>query len=120
MATDSTGQASVWFQGLYSRATASYSSSSQDALAAVWHLLEFFGNTVLFVLCGVFAFESAQIVRWSDYGWLLVFYILANLARGFMIGVLWPLVNCVSGSDVTSLACKWRPSPPFVERSTSP
>ncbi|CAK8989103.1 Sodium/hydrogen exchanger 7 (Na(+)/H(+) exchanger 7) (NHE-7) (Protein SALT OVERLY SENSITIVE 1) [Durusdinium trenchii] len=78
----------------------------KDALAAVWHLLEFFGNTVLFVLCGVFAFESAQIVRWSDYGWLLVFYILANLARGFMIGVLWPLVNCVSGSDVTRTTWK--------------
>ena len=77
----------------------------EDGLAAVWHLLEFFGNTILFVLCGVFSYTSTKNVQWTDYGWLVLLYILANLARGVMVGVLLPVLNCVGGSDVTPLAC---------------
>eukprot|EP00434_Breviolum_minutum_P020185 symbB.v1.2.017800.t1/scaffold1394.1/size200789/23 len=79
---------------------------NQDGLGAVWHLLEFFGNTILFVLCGVFSYTSTKNVQWADYGWLALLYVLANLARGLMIGVLWPVMNCVGGSDVTRTT--WR------------
>ena len=68
--------------------------------------MEYFGNTVLFVLCGLFAYESCSKVAWADFGWLLLLYILATLARGFMVAVLWPAVNLVGGSDVTLLAGK--------------
>ena len=70
----------------------------------MWHTMEYFGNTVLFVLCGLFAYESCSKVAWADFGWLLLLYILATLARGFMVAVLWPAVNLVGGSDVTLLA----------------
>lgn len=82
-----------------------YGFLREDGLAAVWHLLEFCGNTILFVLCGVFSYTSTKNVEWADYGWLALLYILANLARGVMIGVLLPVLNCVGGSDVTPLAC---------------
>lgn len=78
----------------------------KDGLAAVWHLLEFFGNTILFVLCGVFSYTSTKNVEWADYGWLALLYILANLARGVMVGVLLPVLNCVGGSDVTKTTWK--------------
>ncbi|CAJ1332034.1 unnamed protein product [Effrenium voratum] len=35
----------------------------KDGLGAVWHAMEYFGNTVLFTLCGVFSYESCK--KWS-------------------------------------------------------
>lgn len=75
----------------------------QDGLQAIWHTLEFFGNTILFVLCGVFAYTACKKVEWADFAWLGLLYILGNLARGLMIAMLAPLVNLVGGSDVTFL-----------------
>ena len=74
-------------------------------MEAVWHAMEYFGNTILFVLCGLFAYESCKKAAWEDFGWLILLYILANLARAFMVALLWPIVNMVGGSDVTPLAC---------------
>ena len=76
----------------------------QDGMDAVWHAMEYFGNTILFVLCGLFAYESFTKVAWEDFGWLILLYILANFARAFMVALLWPIVNLVGGSDVTPLA----------------
>ena len=53
----------------------------------------------------MFSYTSTKNVQWADYGWLALLYVLANLARGLMIGVLWPVMNCIGGSDVTPLAC---------------
>ncbi|OLP88823.1 Sodium/hydrogen exchanger 7 [Symbiodinium microadriaticum] len=78
----------------------------KEGMLAVWHTMEYFGNTVLFVLCGLFAYESCSKVAWADFGWLLLLYILATLARGFMVAVLWPAVNLVGGSDVTKTTWK--------------
>ncbi|CAK9099545.1 unnamed protein product [Durusdinium trenchii] len=78
----------------------------KDGLQAIWHTLEFFGNTILFVLCGVFAYTACKKVEWADFAWLGLLYILGNLARGLMIAMLAPLVNLVGGSDVTRTT--WR------------
>ena len=32
----------------------------KDALHTIWHMLEFFGNTILFVLCGVFGYVACK------------------------------------------------------------
>ncbi|CAE7556879.1 NHX7 [Symbiodinium pilosum] len=78
----------------------------KDGMEAVWHAMEYFGNTILFVLCGLFAYESCKKVAWEDFGWLILLYILANLARAFMVALLWPIVNMVGGSDVTRTTWK--------------
>ncbi|CAK9016433.1 Sodium/hydrogen exchanger 7 (Na(+)/H(+) exchanger 7) (NHE-7) (Protein SALT OVERLY SENSITIVE 1) [Durusdinium trenchii] len=78
----------------------------KDGLQAIWHTLEFFGNTILFVLCGVFAYTACKKVEWADFAWLGLLDILGNLARGLMIAMLAPLVNLVGGSDVTRTT--WR------------
>ena len=72
-------------------------------MEAVWHAMEYFGNTILFVLCGLFAYESCKKVAWADFAWLILLYILATMARALMVAVLWPVVNMVGGSDVTLL-----------------
>lgn len=79
---------------------------SQEGIEHVWHAIEFFGNTVLFVLTGVvfeLAFESTE---WKDLGWLMVLYVLAMVSRGLMILILYPFLNMVTHSHAAQTSWK--------------
>lgn len=73
-----------------------------EAVQHVWHALEFFGNTILFLLCGLVFYTSLQNIEAQDWFWLFVLYILATLARGVMIVGLLPLMNRVTKAKKTT------------------
>lgn len=79
---------------------------SQEGTGHVWHTLEFFGNTILFVLCGVIQYVSTTNVRREEFGWLLLLYLVANLCRGAMIFICYPFLNLVATSDVGKVTWK--------------
>lgn len=72
----------------------------------VWHLMEYLGNTVLFIFCGIMSYDSWAKVAWSDVGWCLVLYFFATVARGLMIFMLKPFVDLAGGSDITRTSWK--------------
>jgi hypothetical protein len=78
-----------------------------DTVRHVWHAVEFFGNTILFQLAGAIFYESThKSVYFEDWGWLIVLYILATLARGFMIVVFCPYLNAVAPCKAAKISWK--------------
>eukprot|EP00746_Dinoflagellata_sp_MGD_P004011 gnl/MRDRNA2_/MRDRNA2_107772_c0_seq1.p1 gnl/MRDRNA2_/MRDRNA2_107772_c0~~gnl/MRDRNA2_/MRDRNA2_107772_c0_seq1.p1 ORF type:complete len:906 (+),score=138.75 gnl/MRDRNA2_/MRDRNA2_107772_c0_seq1:200-2917(+) len=77
-----------------------------EGIEHVWHAIEFFGNTILFILCGLEFYQSVKKVEGRDWGFLLLLYVFATLARAAMIGCLYPLLNLVAGSHTAKTGWK--------------
>lgn len=65
----------------------------------VWETIEFVGNTVVFFLAGLIfmdvVVDKHAKIYMSDWGWLLVLYVVLTLIRAVMIAVLWKPINAV-------------------------
>jgi NhaP-type Na+/H+ or K+/H+ antiporter len=77
---------------------------SHSNLHIVWHNLEFFGNTLVFMVGGLIFGNATMCKRclpWGatitpvDYLWLLVMYGLLMLVRAAVVGALWVPMNVV-------------------------
>eukprot|EP00747_Dinoflagellata_sp_TGD_P096728 gnl/TRDRNA2_/TRDRNA2_166926_c0_seq1.p1 gnl/TRDRNA2_/TRDRNA2_166926_c0~~gnl/TRDRNA2_/TRDRNA2_166926_c0_seq1.p1 ORF type:complete len:1078 (-),score=152.87 gnl/TRDRNA2_/TRDRNA2_166926_c0_seq1:8-2800(-) len=66
---------------------------SPDSVSQTWHAVEFFGNTVLFLLAGMIFYESVLEVQPVDWLWLLVVYTTAVLIRAAVFFMLWPVLQ---------------------------
>lgn len=77
-----------------------------EAVDHVWHCLEFFGNTILFLLCGTVWALGCYNVQWVDFGWLLVLYVISILARTFMLFSAYPFLNWLAPSKVAQVSWK--------------
>lgn len=69
---------------------------NSEGIEHVWHAIEFFGNTILFILCGIIFYASMRAVEAAAYGYLILLFVLATLARGTMIFCLYPFLNMVA------------------------
>lgn len=71
--------------------------TSLETIEIVWETVEFVANTVIFFLAGLLfadaVLDSLSIIGPSDFGWLLVLYVLLIAIRALMVGILWIPLN---------------------------
>eukprot|EP00928_Gymnodinium_smaydae_P038182 TRINITY_DN26384_c0_g6_i2.p1 TRINITY_DN26384_c0_g6~~TRINITY_DN26384_c0_g6_i2.p1 ORF type:complete len:1061 (+),score=171.71 TRINITY_DN26384_c0_g6_i2:98-3184(+) len=79
---------------------------SEEGVSHVWHALEFFGNTILFMLCGLIFYNSSVSAGWQDYFYLLLIYTWAIISRGMMVFGLSPLLKFVSKGEASRTTWK--------------
>ena len=75
--------------------------NDRHAMHRVWHTLEFVGNTIIFVLAGALVGESwsaSAHIRWVDFGYLLLMWLLAMAVRGGVLVALWPAMRALEGA----------------------
>ena len=68
---------------------------SHDSLENVWHAVEYFGNTLIFVLAGVISRRAlmSDTIRAVDYAYLFLFYLVMTAIRGAMIVLGYPALK---------------------------
>jgi NhaP-type Na+/H+ or K+/H+ antiporter len=82
--------------------------NDHHSLENVWHAIEYFGNSVLFFLAGVITHRSitshedggisAEVdFTASDYGYVLLFYMVMTGIRSLMILLFYPLLTRMGG-----------------------
>jgi len=78
---------------------------SRETMHIVWETIEFIGNTLIFFLAGVIfgdiVLSRMSYIRPSDFGYLLLLYILVTLIRTSMILVFWIPLN-LAGTPLTA------------------
>ena len=70
--------------------------SLKESLNEVWHMLEYFGNTVLFFLAGSLISKSMFLIPFQDYLHLVYIYIMATIIRAIVIFGSRPLLKTLS------------------------
>jgi NhaP-type Na+/H+ or K+/H+ antiporter len=82
--------------------------NSKETMEHVWHMFEWLGNTLIFILAGLiigFGFaDRSQFLSASDVGWLFLLYFAMNIIRFLMIGCFFPVLKCM-GYGVTWQEC---------------
>lgn len=73
--------------------------SSRPEFEAVWHCIEFLGNTVLFFLAGVLIRRAIwdSHITGPDFGWVIVMYLFMVLIRTAMITLCYPIMVRIGG-----------------------
>lgn len=67
-----------------------------ESMHHVWGILEWCGNTLLFLLAGVIiGKETLEIISFMDYVYLLVLYIFLIALRAVIVGLLYPILSNV-------------------------
>jgi len=69
--------------------------ASRDTMHQVWHIIEHCGNTVIFILSGLIIgakVTDTQHLRFQDFWYLLIFYVIVNVIRFGMVGLFMPLL----------------------------
>lgn len=67
-----------------------------DSLHHVWGILEWAGNTLLFLLAGVIiGKETLDVISFVDWVYLFVLYLFLLLLRAFIIALLYPVLSSV-------------------------
>ena len=72
-----------------------------ENMEAVWQMVEFAGNTVIFVLAGAVMgkisvahwAEDSDVLGWSDTGYLVLLWLLSNMTRLLMLWLLSPALR---------------------------
>lgn len=64
-------------------------------LLRVWAQLEFWANSLIFVLASMLAVRVLAQATWTDFGLLLVLIVAALAARAFVLQILLPLLTAV-------------------------
>jgi NhaP-type Na+/H+ or K+/H+ antiporter len=69
--------------------------NAPGAVTHVWHMFEFIGNTLIFVLAGPSSAPTSlwDYFGWMGVGWLLVLYVLMNVIRGLMVLLFYPALK---------------------------
>mmetsp|Transcript_35226 Transcript_35226/g.64351 ORF Transcript_35226/g.64351 Transcript_35226/m.64351 type:complete len:874 (-) Transcript_35226:113-2734(-) len=69
----------------------------RETVHTIWHMIEFVGNTVIFVLAGLLfggiIINAYEIITWLDCISLVVLYVCSMVARAVMLGILWVPMN---------------------------
>ena len=69
----------------------------EETLHHFWEMASYVANTIIFILAGVIIgrmfVETSDNFTAVDAGWLLLFYVWMNVARGLMILMLYPLLR---------------------------
>ena len=69
---------------------------NHDSMHQVWSMLEWVGNTLLFLLAGcIIGSDIISDRTASDWGHLLLLYVLLNILRMLIVAVLYPLLSTV-------------------------
>ncbi len=68
------------------------SKRTRDFIDSLWSFLSLVANTLIFLLVGIIIATKAQ-PSWSDLPKIGLAYLAVNLARGAMVGVLYPLLR---------------------------
>mmetsp|Transcript_37190 Transcript_37190/g.68046 ORF Transcript_37190/g.68046 Transcript_37190/m.68046 type:complete len:874 (-) Transcript_37190:107-2728(-) len=69
----------------------------RETVHTIWHMIEFVGNTVIFILAGLMfggiIIHAYDIITWLDCISLVVLYICSMVVRAVMFGMLWVPMN---------------------------
>jgi len=69
----------------------------RETVHTIWHMIEFVGNTVIFILAGLMfggiIIHAYDIITWLDCISLIVLYICSMVVRAVMLGILWVPMN---------------------------
>ncbi|CAJ1424511.1 unnamed protein product [Effrenium voratum] len=72
---------------------------SPELLHAVWHIVEFIGNTLVFMLAGVISGDVMlchTTITLSDWGFMLAMYVVLMLIRAITVAIFWIPMQAVS------------------------
>jgi len=73
--------------------------NSPETMSHVWHMFEYIGNTLIFVLAGlVIGYKvdhALGVINGMDFIWLLVNYVGMNVIRYIMVGLFFPFMKCL-------------------------
>uniref|UniRef100_A0A7S4GL03 Cation/H+ exchanger transmembrane domain-containing protein n=1 Tax=Oxyrrhis marina TaxID=2969 RepID=A0A7S4GL03_OXYMA len=89
--------------------------NSAGGMEEVWHTVEFYGNTLLFMLAGTITGKLVAVhavcdsdacsnIEAQDYAWTLLFYVFMVLGRALMLLVVYPVLK-FSGPGVSFSDC---------------
>jgi sodium/hydrogen exchanger 10/11 len=75
--------------------------SNHESMETCWHLIEFFGNTLIFLLAGIISSRVfSRSLTFQDVALVLVMYIMMVIIRAVMIGVFYyPLTQLGYGTN---------------------
>jgi NhaP-type Na+/H+ or K+/H+ antiporter len=69
---------------------------SHETMHHVWHMVEYIGNTLIFMLAGVIIGETivvrSYIIQGADFGWLFVMYLCIQVIRAVMMLCFAPML----------------------------
>jgi len=69
----------------------------RETVHTIWHMIEFVGNTIIFILAGLMfggiIVHAYDIITWLDCISLIVLYICSMVVRAVMLGILWVPMN---------------------------
>ena len=78
---------------------------SFESIELFWHAIEMAANSVIFFVTGLLVGRSmTDGTTWADFGYLLLFWILANIIRGTMLVILYPILKR-TGYSTTPAEC---------------
>jgi hypothetical protein len=68
----------------------------KESMHAVWHMLEYLGNTLIFFLAGALTGKVMVHIAWADYLHLMVIYVVTTVIRGMMLLTSRPILKYLS------------------------
>jgi len=77
---------------------------SPEVLHTVWHIVEFVGNTLVFMLGGIISGDvmlNHENIGWKDWLFMLVMYITLMLVRGITVAIFWCPMQAVASVKLT-------------------
>ena len=88
--------------------------NERETLQHMWHMFEYIGNTLIFLLAGLIVGETmttraaARYISAYDYGALLAVWLAAIAIRAAMLGLLWPLLLQFERANPMGNLITWR------------
>lgn len=77
---------------------------SPEVLHTVWHIVEFVGNTLVFMLGGIISGDvmlNHSNIGWKDWLFMLVMYVTLMLVRGITVAIFWCPMQAVASVKLT-------------------